>query len=90
MDKKNIVDDRIDTINRILDTLDRLEKRIEQLNVLIWNGGCTADEFRRLVSERSGLIKARDNLEKKAKRTYKMKIEDHGDIEITGVVEINN
>lgn len=85
----NAVEDRIKKINRMLDSLERIEARIDELNTLLFKGGYTAAEFHQLVSERSGLIRCRDVLEKNAKDTYRVKLErEHGSININGMVEL--
>ena len=66
---------RIDAISKILDTLPKLQARLEEMNERIYKGGMTASEFRELISQRSALIKNIHDLEKRAKEMYNMKID---------------
>lgn len=86
---KNIDDDRIESINRILDTLPKLNEKIDRINARIYAGGYTGQEFREMVSERSALIKAREQMERLAKEKYKLQLnEEHGEVITSGVVEL--
>lgn len=72
---KDEYDYRVDAISKILDTLPKLQARLEEMNERIYKGGMTASEFRELISQRSALIKNIHDLEKRAKEMYNMKIE---------------
>lgn len=72
---KDEYDYRVDAISKILDTLPKLQARLEEMNERIYKGGMTASEFRELISQRSALIKTIHDLEKRAKEMYNMKIE---------------
>lgn len=86
---KNIDEDRIESINRILDTLPKLNEKIDRINAQIYAGGYTGQEFRNLVSERSALIKAREQMERQAKEKFKLQLdEEHGEAITNGVVEL--
>lgn len=86
---KNIDEDRIESINRILDTLPKLNEQIDRINAKIYAGGYTGQEFRKMVSERSALIKAREQMERQAKEKYKLQLdEEHGEVITNGVVEL--
>lgn len=84
---KNVVEDRIDSINRILDQLNDIEKRLDQINATLFNGGFSAEEFVQMVTERSNLFLKRNQLENLAKDYYKLKIKGHGNIEVNGLIE---
>ena len=86
---KDEYDYRIDAISKILDTLPKLQARLEEMNERIYKGGMTASEFRELISQRSALIKNIHDLEKRAKEMYNMKIEPtKKDITFGGVAEL--
>lgn len=87
---KDEYDYRIDAISKILDTLPKLQARLEEMNERIYKGGMTASEFRELISQRSALIKNIHDLEKRAKEMYNMKIEPtKKDITFGGTADIN-
>lgn len=87
---KDEYDNRIDAISKILDTLPKLQARLEEMNERIYNGGMTASEFRELISQRSALIKNIHDLEKRAKEMYNMKIDQtKKDITFGGTADIN-
>lgn len=86
---KDEYDNRIDAISKILDTLPKLQARLEEMNERIYKGGMTASEFRELISQRSALIKTIHDLEKRAKEMYNMKIDQtKKDITFGGVAEL--
>lgn len=86
---KDEYDYRVDAISKILDTLPKLQARLEEMNERIYKGGMTASEFRDLVSKRSAIIKNIHDLENRAKEMYNMKIEStKKDITFGGVAEI--
>ncbi len=86
---KDEYDNRIDAISSILDTLPRLQARLEEINEKLYKGGITASEFRNLVSKRSAIIKNIHDLEKRAKEMYNMKIDQtKKDITFGGVAEL--
>ncbi len=86
---KDEYDYRVDAISKILDTLPKLQARLEEMNERIYKGGMTASEFRELISQRSALIKNIHDLEKRAKEMYNMKIEPtKKDITFGGVAEL--
>lgn len=86
---KDEYDNRIDAISNILDTLPRLQARLEEINDKLFKGGMTASEFRDLVSKRSAIIKNIHDLEKRAKEMYKIKLEPtKKDITFGGVAEL--
>lgn len=86
---KDEYDNRIDAISKILDTLPKLQARLEEMNERIYKGGMTASEFRELISQRSALIKNIHDLEKRAKEMYNMKIDQtKKDITFGGVAEL--
>ena len=86
---KDEYDNRIDAISKILDTLPKLQARLEEMNERIYKGGMTASEFRELISQRSALIKTIHDLEKRAKEMYNMKIDQtKKDITFGGVDEL--
>ena len=86
---KDEYDYRIDAISKILDTLPKLQARLEEMNERIYKGGMTASEFRELISQRSALIKNIHDLEKRAKEMYNMKIEPtKKDITFGGTAEL--
>lgn len=86
---KDEYDNRIDAISNILDTLPRLQARLEEINDKLFKGGMTASEFRDLVSRRSAIIKNIHDLEKRAKEMYNMKIEATADnLTFGGVAEL--
>lgn len=88
---KDEYDNRIDTISNILDTLPKLQARLEEINDKLYKGGMTASEFRDLVSKRSAIIKNIHDMEKRAKEMYNMKIEPtKKDITFGGVAEVVN
>lgn len=87
---KDEYDYRVDAISKILDTLPKLQARLEEMNERIYKGGITASEFRNLVSKRSAIIKNIHDLEKRAKEMYNMKIEPtKKDITFGGTADIN-
>lgn len=87
---KDEYDYRVDAISKILDTLPKLQARLEEMNERIYKGGMTASEFRELISQRSALIKNIHDLEKRAKEMYNMKIEPtKKDITFGGTADIN-
>lgn len=87
---KDEYDCRIDAISSILDTLPRLQARLEEINDKLFKGGMTASEFRDLVSKRSAIIKNIHDMEKRAKEMYNMKIEATADnITFGGTADIN-
>lgn len=80
----DINEERIRKVTRILDELPRIAARIERINAALFKGGITAAEFRRQANERSGLVKRYDDLQREAKETYSIIVEEErGDIEIT-------
>ena len=86
---KDEYDYRVDAISEILDTLPKLQARLEEMNERIYKGGMTASEFRELISQRSALIKNIHDLEKRAKEMYNMKIDQtKKDITFGGVAEL--
>lgn len=86
---KDEYDYRVDAISKILDTLPKLQARLEEMNERIYKGGMTASEFRELISQRSALIKNIHDLEKRAKEMYNMKIDQtKKDITFGGVAEL--
>lgn len=86
---KDEYDNRIDAISNILDTLPKLQARLEEINDKLYKGGMTASEFRCLVSKRSAIIKNIHDLEKRAKEMYNMKIDQtKKDITFGGVAEL--
>lgn len=88
---KNVYDDRIDTISRILNALPRLQARLDRINDSIYRGGITAAEFTGLVSERSALIKEIHDLEQKARECYNLEVEQtKKSIEVYGSVDLMN
>lgn len=88
---KDEYDYRVDAISKILDTLPKLQARLEEMNERIYKGGMTASEFRELISQRSALIKNIHDLEKRAKEMYNMKIEPtKKDITFGVTADINN
>lgn len=88
---KDEYDNRIDAISNILDTLPKLQARLEEINDKLYKGGMTASEFRDLISKRSAIIKNIHDMEKRAKEMYNMKIEPtKKDITFGGVAEVVN
>lgn len=87
---KDEYDNRIDAISNILDTLPKLQARLEEINDKLYKGGMTASEFRDLVSKRSAIIKNIHDMEKRAKEMYNMKIgQTKKDITFGGTADIN-
>lgn len=72
MAEYDVNDERIARINFILDELPRIEARIDQINALIGSREMTAEQFRNLVAERSNLVKRFDELNREAKKNYRM------------------
>lgn len=88
---KDEYDYRVDAISKILDTLPKLQARLEEINEKLYKGGITASEFRNLVSKRSAIIKNIHDLEKRAKEMYNMKIEATAEkITFGGTAEVVN
>lgn len=76
MKEYDINEERIRRAVALLDTLPKLSARIEQLNALLFKGGITASEFRRLVNERSGLVKQYDDMQREIREKYSLILEE--------------
>lgn len=85
MDREyDINDERIRRVTRILDTLPELSARIERINAVLFKGGITAAEFRRLANERSGIVKQYDDMRKEIREKYNLLLDDgRGKAEVT-------
>ena len=84
MKEYDINGERIRRAVALLDALPKLSARIEQINALLFKGGITASEFRRLVNERSGLVKQYDDMRKEIREKFNLMLEeDRGKTEIT-------
>lgn len=81
MDDYDVNDQRIKRIEYILDELPRIEERIDRINAQIGNRDMTVKQFRDLVSERSTLVKRYNELNREAKKNYRLvKGMEKGDI----------
>lgn len=72
MDDYDVNDQRIKRIEYILDELPRIEERIDRINAQIGSREMTGNQFRALVAERSTLVKRYDELNREAKKNYRL------------------
>lgn len=68
----DVNDERIERMNELLDRLPKINRRIEAINKILFEGGITAAEFVTLTRERSALVKQYDDMEREAKGTYRL------------------
>lgn len=68
----DVIDQRINRINHILDRLDKIPAEVDRLNEKLFNGGITREEFARMVDSRSALLIEQERLERELKENYRI------------------
>lgn len=76
MSEYNVLQERIDKINKLLDRLDQLPKELDEIHEQLFHPfGLNRDEYAALADRRNALLIEQERVEREIKEVYHMRVD---------------